>query len=274
MSDSRPRFPIGESLEHALLKDAQTYVYKKTEQGELKVHFFFPENHWLVKPQPCVVFFHGGLWDKSMVSQFVPQCKHFIQRGAVTATVEYRVFNKHQTSPLEAIQDAQSAILWLKTFHKDVSINPEQIIAAGACSGAFIALCSAMHETVLHNEHFDARPAALLLFSSLIDLSGRDASLFGFSDKKEARALSPVSHLRKHLPPALFFHGKEDRVCVYKRVEKFAERYKKKSKRSQFNPYEHAGHSFFNFNVSVEYFLHSMQCADTFLTKLGFLSAD
>ena len=87
-----PKSPmIGEVRNQELLSSATSYVYKQTPAGDLLAHFFFPPDfNYEVDRRPMVIFFHGGLWDITAATQFVPHCHHFASRGMVAATVEYR----------------------------------------------------------------------------------------------------------------------------------------------------------------------------------------
>ncbi len=60
--------PLMRDLE--LLKDASVHTYKITKHGELKAYIFYPDGFKATDQRATAVFFHGGLWDKQMVSQF------------------------------------------------------------------------------------------------------------------------------------------------------------------------------------------------------------
>src|SRR5690606_5245705 len=86
--------PIGEAREREMLKDASTYVYHRSPQGDVQAHVFRPARP-SAAPAPVVVFFHGGFWDSPMPTQFVPHCLHFAGRGAVAVAAETRTASKH-----------------------------------------------------------------------------------------------------------------------------------------------------------------------------------
>lgn len=274
MIDFRPAHPIGEEYEKELLKDAKTYVYKKTEDGELLIHIFLPEGHEPTDQRPCFLFFHGGLWDKAMITQFIPQCMHFVSRGAVAATAEYRISSKHNTTPVESILDAQTALLWLRINHHYLGINTNQVVAGGAGSGAHIALCAGMHKEIERDNFYGSRPDALILYSAIVDTTQRGKHTARFPTHRIARKTSPTKHIKRKLPPAIFFHGREDATSRIEIVEKFAQRYKRKKNKCLFSPYAHATHSFFNFNVNKDNYVHTIESADGFVTELGILEPD
>ena len=103
--------PIGEARDKEVLKDAATYVYDQTPQGDVQAHVFIPPQ-LTSEPRPLIVFFHGGFWDSPTPTQFVPHCLHFAARGAVAVAAETRTLAKYGTGPLEAIEDARRLIRW------------------------------------------------------------------------------------------------------------------------------------------------------------------
>lgn len=254
-----------------LLKDAESIVYKRTTQGDLTLHCFYPEGHSPEDSRPAIVLFHGGKWDQPLTTQFVPQALNFVFLGAVGIVVEYRTETPHKTTPLEAIADAQSAILWVRQNNKFLGIDPEKITACGAGSGAHIALCSAMHKKVANDGFYSSAPNALVLFSAIIDTTKRGIGMELFENKRDARRSSPTQNIRKKLPPMLFFHGNEDPIVPVASVEKFCQRLSAKRNIARFVPFQRATHSFFNFNVNQNYFIQSLDSAEGFLTNLGFL---
>jgi len=274
MQEFQPEHPIGPKFEKELLKDAKTYVYKTTQDGDLLIHVFFPEGHEKTDQRSAFLFFHGGLWDKPMVTQFIPQCMHFVSRGAVAATAEYRISKTHKTTPVESILDAQTALLWLRKNHQFLGVDTNKITAGGAGSGAHISLCAAMHKEVERDNFYTSRPDALILYSSIVDTSGKTPGAERFPTARIAKKTSPMSHIRRNLPPAIFFHGREDATSPITTVQKFANKYGNKTRKCVFSPYSHATHSFFNFNVNRDHYVHTIESADGFMVDLGMVEPD
>lgn len=260
--------------EQELLKNATVYPYKVTQDIELKVHMFYPEGFSPGDQRPAVVLFHGGVWDQQMVSQFVPQAMHLIAEGAIAAVAEYRVSGVSNSTPEDAIEDAQSLILWLRDNQKILCIDPNRISAWGAGSGAHIALCAAMNPTVLANQTYDSRPQNLVLFSAIVDTSKNGIGHERFRTKKDALDNSPFNHIKKKLPPTLFLHGASDASIPVAQVEKFCKKMKGKKNTCLFVPYTRGTHSFFNFNVNEQNFVATIDSAIAFLKELGFLDTD
>src|SRR5688500_2315402 len=90
-------------LTNAKVKTAD-HVYKKTPQGELTLHGFFPADWTVADRRPVIVFFFGGGWKNGSFTQFVPQSEYFASRGIVALSADYRIESKHKTTPDAAVE--------------------------------------------------------------------------------------------------------------------------------------------------------------------------
>ncbi|MFC7336182.1 alpha/beta hydrolase [Haloferula chungangensis] len=261
--------PIGQKRQAEMLKSATSLTYMETPQGPLQCHFFGPDDFEPgQRRRPLVIFLHGGFWDGSMPTQFVPQCLHFASRGAIAVAVETRVESTHGTGPMECLEDLQTILNWLNERSEDFGIDLEKVVIGGASGGAFLALQKVLPKDA--GESSAIHPAALLLFSSVLDTT-RPEHLKRFPDKKTAKKLSPLRSIRKGLPPMILFHGKQDRVTPYADAEKFARVVKRKRNKVELIDFDKAEHPFFNFNVSELYYELTLKAADRFLVAHGIL---
>jgi len=268
--------PIGEARDRELLKDAHSYIYFNSPSGDLAAHFFFPPGHEPNQASaPVVLFLHGGMWDLSMPTQFVPHGLHFASRGAVTLTVEYRVKSTYQTSPLDALEDAAMAMLFLKKNARILGIDPECIVVAGAGSGAHLALCCATLPEIGNEPGEQFRPTALFLFSAIVNTTAKGVGADKFPSEKIAKQCSPSEYVpRKNLPPCLLFHARQDRLVPIEQVAKFAKRYARKKNQCELMEFESAGHTFFNYNSHEQNYEVTLRRADYYLVELGILAPD
>lgn len=266
---------IGEARNQELLAAATTYVYNRTPEGDLHAHFFFPPGfNYVTDRCPAIVFFHGGLWDISAATQFIPHCHHFASRGMVAITVEYRSRTKLNGTPEDAISDAKSALSFFKMHAEGLGLDSTGIVAAGASAGGNAVLCAALHP---HEDEAlpPPAPAALILFGPLSDTGAKGVGGELFESAKNAKLLSPSNHLpQKNLPPCLIFHGKADRVVPFALSERFAKRYRRKRNRCELVEFENAGHTFFNFNSDGVNYELTLRAADRFLVDLGIIPPD
>jgi acetyl esterase/lipase len=108
--------PVGEQL-----------VYKTVDGQALHL--------WVARPtgtptRTAIVFFHGGGWTGGDVTQFNPQTKQLAQRGMLVVNVQYRLVAKAPSteSVQVCLEDAKSAMRWVRSHAKDLGIDPDKII--------------------------------------------------------------------------------------------------------------------------------------------------
>ena len=257
-----------------LMNEASTLVFKETSTGKLRAHLFSPPGCRGKDRRTAVVFFSAGLWNNVVISQFAPNCLHFRQRGALSVIFEYRELSKQGMTPVEAIADARSALRWLRLNHDTLGIDPERIVASGASGGGHLCLCAAMldgYDEPGNPEDVSCVPDALALFSPVVDTTKKGVGFEAFRDPKEAKLTSPNQNVRKGLPPSVIFQGLDDRVVSPDSVIRFVKSMRRKKNLCQVYTYPGAGHSFFNFNVSMPNFESTLNVMDRFLVDLGFL---
>jgi acetyl esterase/lipase len=186
------------------------HVYKKTPQGELTLHGYLPPDWKATDKRPAIVFFFGGGWKNGSHTQFTPQAEYFASRGMVAFSADYRIESKHKTTPDCCVEDAKSAVRWMKANAAKLGIDPEKIVASGGSAGAHIAACTA---TV---NGFDASadpkqssvPAALLLYNPALNLTSR--VIKGAKGDDVAGKISPTRHLDSSCPPTWITFGSDD----------------------------------------------------------------
>ena len=263
--------PIGQKRQAEMLKSATSLTYLETPEGPVQCHFFVPSDFVSGQRRPVVIFLHGGFWDGSMPTQFVPQCLHFATRGAIAVAAETRVEGINGTGPLDALEDIQTLLKWLTEHAENFGVDPEKLAIGGASGGAFLALQQVLPKGATDSATIS--PAALMLFSSVLDCTKADIAK-RFPDGKTAKKLSPLNMVRKGLPPMILFHGKQDRVTPYADAQKFAKLVKRKRNKVELIDFDKAEHSFFNFNVSELYYELTLKAADRFLVDQGLLPED
>jgi len=252
----------------------QTRVFKKTPQGELSLHIFYPQDWNASDRRTAIVFFFGGGWVGGSPSQFFPQCTWFASRGAVAISAEYRVKNRHGTSPFECVADGKSAIRHVWSNAQALGIDPKRIVAAGGSAGGHVAACTA---TILDQDEADedlavsSRPNALVLFNPVCDTSPE-----GFGNRtldERWLALSPAHHITKDTPPTIIFHGTADTTVPFDNVKGFTERMHVAGRTCTLVPFAGKKHGFFNHgrDKDNESYNETVLRADQFLVSLGFL---
>jgi acetyl esterase len=252
-------------------------VYKTIGEVELKLHIFKPPKRDTKESSPAIVFFFGGGWVGGNPKQFYRQCEHFASRGMLAISAEYRVKNRHGTTPFECVADAKSAIRWVRANAARLGVNPDKIVAGGGSAGGHVAACIGVIEGFDENNedpNISSKPNALVLFNPAVDLVGlakRGRSDRGFGNR--VKDLSPLQHVKKGVPPCIIFHGTADRTVPFESVERFCAAMKKSGNVCRLVPFEGKGHGFFNYGRDKDNssFKRTIQEADRFLTTLGYL---
>jgi len=249
-----------------LLDGSERIDYKQLDgEQSLSLHVFSPQQAG--GNSPAIVFFPGGgLWQHGDLSQFGPQCLHFVKRGMVAMLVDYRLGQRRGKSPMDGVEDARDAVNWICGHAARLGIDPAKVVLAGAASGAFAPLLAVM-DSATELRH---RPAAMVLFSAIVNVA-RDGVRDRFGDKRAAKQRSPLHLVRKGLPPMMLFHGGDDVVQAAGEVATFAKKLAKKKNLCELTVFSGERSAFFNFNVNGGLYETTLNMADDFLVRLGLL---
>lgn len=264
---------------------ARTETYKTIGDVKLAIHIFSPDGHQPTNQRPAIVFFFGGGWVSGSPRAFEQQCRYLASRGMVAMTADYRVFNRQGTRADKCVEDAKSAVRWVRMNAKRLGIDPDRIAAGGGSAGGHIAACTGViegFEAKGEDVKTSSVPNALVLFNPalvLAPIAGREESKDERIARLETRMgtkpenLSPTHHVRKGAPPTLVQHGKEDTTVPYWSAEAFAEAMKKAGNRCELIGYEGEKHGFFNLGRggSNKSFIATTKRMDEFLASLGYL---
>lgn len=249
----------------------KSVIYKQIDTTCLYMKVYSPQNLNAEKTLPAMIFFFGGGWAGGSVKQFEPQAEYFIQRGVVCFLVDYRVANRHKTTPFESVKDAKSAIRFIRENASKFHINPSKIIAAGGSAGGQLAAATALIDK--YNENTDnlsisCVPNALVLYNPAID-NGPNGCGYNLV-KTDFQNFSPIHNIRKGMPPTVFFLGTNDNLIPVETANKFKNEMEKVGSRCDLHLYEGQKHGFFNFN-NTEYFEKTVAETDLFLQSLDFI---
>jgi acetyl esterase/lipase len=246
------------------------HVYKKTPQGELKMFVHLPADSKPADKRPAIVFFFGGGWKSGTVEQFRPQAEYLASRGMVAARADYRVQSRHGTTPDKCVEDAKSAVRWLRQHAAELGIDTDRIVAAGGSAGGHIAACAGMTDTLDAKDEDKAvssRPNAMVLFNPVLDLTDLPLGVADVPDL--AKSMSPIRYAAKNTPPMILFYGTTDKFCAQGRA--MLAKAKEVGFRCELFTAEGMPHGFFNKAPWTEITLRQ---ADAFLASLGYLKGE
>ena len=250
----------------------KSFVYKKIDGAELRLHAFFPSGWRAGDKRPAIVFFFGGGWVGGSPDQFYPHCRYLASRGMAAFAAEYRVRNRHGTSPRKAVMDAKSTVRWIRKRAADLGADPNRLAAGGGSAGGHLAAATAFVKKF--NDPRDdlstsCRPDALVLFNPVID-NGPEG--YGYERVKAYwKDISPLHNIGENPPPTIFFLGTKDRLVPVAAAEKFKKLIEQRGGRCELRLYKDKTHGFFNLRRDRACYRQTLLETDRFLASLGWL---
>jgi acetyl esterase/lipase len=217
------------------MPDARVETYATPGDVTLRAWIFEPPGHEPSDRQPAIVFFFGGGWNGGTPGQFEQQAKYLASRGMVAIAADYRVRSRHQTLANIAVQDAKSAIRWVRENAGRLGVDPDRIAASGGSAGGHLAAATATlpgHDGPEDDHDISPAPNALVLFNPVpitAPVPGHANPNPEKFERLEARlgaepeSMSPYHHVRPGLPPTIIFHGTEDTTVPFQTAELFCE---------------------------------------------------
>jgi acetyl esterase/lipase len=243
-------------------------TYKSTPQGDLSMLIHRPTGWKSADKRPAIVFFFGGGWTNGSTGQFESQAEYLAGRGMVAARADYRVKSRQGVAPDACVEDAKSAVRWLRAHAAEYGIDPDRIIAAGGSAGGHIAACTATttgFDAKGEDLAVSSKPNALVLFNPVLLLDEPLAKRFLNDDQDLARRISPLLGVTSALPPTLLLYGSDDRLG--EPAEPFMARAKAQGARVELYTADGVGHGFFN---RPPWTARTLRRVDEFLGSLGY----
>jgi acetyl esterase/lipase len=258
----------------------ERHVYKDVGGAKLPLYVYRPAGHKAAAKVPAIVFFFGGGWKSGSPSQFEPQCKALASRGMVAVTVEYRVASRYPVKVKDCVEDAKSAMRWVRGHAAELGVDPDRIAAGGGSAGGHLAASVAVIDdfnAATDDAEASAKPNAMVLFNPALALARderlSDAYLARITAGGAERAgvqperISPLTYAATKQAPCIMFFGTADPLL------EGAELYRKDSEKAgndcRIVTYEGQGHGFFN---RGRYFDLTLAEMDKFLVSLGWLA--
>ncbi|MCW3787756.1 alpha/beta hydrolase [Plebeiibacterium sediminum] len=251
----------------------QTAIYKTIESTQLHLEIFFPKKH-KCKKKPAIVFFYGGGWKYGSINQFAPHAEYYKQKGFVTILVDYRVEQRHRSTPFDAVEDAKSAMRYIKQQGQKLRIDTSKIIACGGSAGGHLAAATALinsYNSISDNINISPKPNALILFNPVIDNGPEGYGFERIGD--EYKHFSPMHNIVKRAPPTIILIGTKDQLIPVKTIENYKTKMDSVGSICQIKFYKDQKHGFFNYKHTSNY-NHTLTDMNQFLIDLGYLKKD
>ncbi len=280
-------------LSASLTQGAQSYppkissdsvhTYKSVEGHDLKIWVFNPTITSKTNA-PAMLFFFGGGWNSGSPTQFVKYCERLSERGMVGIVADYRVKSRQGVQAKTCVEDALDALRYIAANATTLGIDSDRIgVGGGSAGGHLAASLGTIHASD------PAAPKVMALFNPATILApiSDDLSDAPLGELKKMNALyqakeehlririglepvelSPFHHVASNSPPAIIFHGTNDKTVPYESAKLFASQLRKNGVFVDLKTYEGAGHGFFN---REPYFSQTAEELEAFLLGLGWL---
>lgn len=176
---------------------------------------------------PIVLYIHGGGWRGGSKSRRSPFAR-YLEKGYTVLSISYRLAK--QAKAPAAVEDCRCALRWVGDHGKKFRGDPKKIIVAGNSAGGHLSLLTGMARP---EDGFDGPgpppkvrpPAAIINFYGITDVGDllgahqRGWAVEWVPEGAErmdlARRVSPLTYVRRGLPPILIIHGDQDATVPY-----------------------------------------------------------
>jgi acetyl esterase/lipase len=179
------------------------------------------------KKYPGVLMFHGGGWIRTSKSTMSSFYNRYLAHGFVVCNAEYRMadptgqFSPENAPAPAAVQDALKAAKWFYDHADDYHVDKSRIVVTGASAGGHLALMVGMcnDEKVGPITGEDFQIAAIVNGYGCVDVPALMAKGTGFAlqwipdgpNRAElAKQMSPMTYVRKGIPPLITVQGERD----------------------------------------------------------------
>lgn len=217
---------------------------------------------------PAIVYIQGSGWHKQNLKQYIAKLMPYARAGYVIVSVEYR-YSEEAGFPAQ-IQDARTAIRYVRAHAAELGADPARIAVMGDSSGGHTALMAGL----AYGEAFDtpeyggctADVGCIIDFYGPTDMSKmfpargktgpippqerKELLLFEKAEtyeelRKQAELANPLAYItpERDIPPMLILHGDEDPVVPFSQSVMLYEKMRACRKKVEFYNVAGAGHA-------------------------------
>ena len=191
-----------------------TEIFKVREGVEM--HYFAPATPRVPGSNVAHLYIHGGGFRGGSPNGFYRWSRYLAEQGVSAFALKYRLLDREKRGkPTICVEDAKSAIRWLRANAKKLGIDPERIAVGGNSAGGHLAAALATIERYNHPSDdlsVKTTPNLLLLGSPALDTG----EFFGTD-------ISPMHNLNENLPNTLAIMGDSDPVIPMTSMEVFGQ---------------------------------------------------
>jgi acetyl esterase/lipase len=262
-------------------------TYTVADNVPLKLDIYQPSN--TNAPTPVIVQIHGGGWVEGKKEEDNLHILPYLQMGWAVVNVEYRLARVSRAPA--AVEDCRCALHWVMVNASKYNFDIHRVIVTGGSAGGHLALTSGMLPAnagfdrscrVGENNAWtgpggtadDPPVAAIVNWFGITDvldmLHGPNARGYaiewvGYQPNADelAKAVSPLTYVRKGLPAIITIHGTDDRLVPYEQAVRLHKELDAAGVPNQLYTVKGGGHGGFTAGQSVEIY----KAIRTFLGK-------
>lgn len=244
-------------------------VYSRAGGAEISMDLLLPQTVAQdMRCFPVILFVQGSAWHCPDTNYEILQLAQFAAAGYVVATIRHRNISDGYPAPA-FLQDAKTAIRFLRANRADYHIDPERVYAFGTSSGGNTVLLLGLtgddpaYKTEEYSQESDAVSGVIDCFGptdllEMLDSSVKNGShgaeenqlltefCGGAPDRELLRRMSPYycAEEGREYVPFLIAHGNQDPVVAFSQSEKMVQRLQACGAQTEFicvNGAEHEG---------------------------------
>jgi acetyl esterase/lipase len=253
-----------------------TYIKASNWEGKLDV--YVPRT---AGPHPTILHIHGGGWVGGTRESVVLRTLPYLEMGFAIVNISYRLGQVAQAPA--AVEDCLCALKWLARNAKQYNFDLSKVVIMGYSAGGHLAMATGLippsagldrqcpgTETV--------KPAAIVDWYGIADvaelLDGPNMKSYAVQwlgsqpNRVEiAKRVSPMTYVRRDMPPMLIIHGDADPTVPYQQAVKLNAAIQQAGGTSEFLTIPKGGHG--NFPPADQ--VRAIETIRAFLTKQGVL---
>lgn len=253
-------------------------TYLTANNYEAKLDVYVPRN--VSTPNKTLLMIHGGGWVGGTKEGASLAILPYLEWGWSVVNVEYRL-GRHSLAPA-AVEDCRCALRWLVANAKTYNFDTTKIVITGHSAGGHLSLTTGMLPTsagldrICYPGKEDIKVAAIVNWYGITDvvdlLDGENLKSYavqwlGSTTNRDeiGRRVSPLTYVRKDLPPIITIHGDADPTVPYSHATRLHEALNKVGAVNQLITIPKGGHG----NFPREENLRAYTAIKEFLWKLG-----
>ena len=205
----------------------ENVIYSGVDTASSRLDLYVPKN--VSKPTPVLVWIHGGGWGRLSKDSVSGQIIPYLEYGWIVVNVDYRL-TPVALAPA-AVQDCRCVLRWIGMNAKRFNVDTRRIVVSGTSAGGHLALITGMlpggvaYDTLCATVE-TPRVAAIVNHYGITDVNdlldganrkGYAVLWIGDRPNREeiARSVSPLTYVRKGLPPVFSVQGDADPTVPY-----------------------------------------------------------